>query len=229
MKIESTLSEAATRRLVEIIGEPSRFPDVAKPFRATGRKQIWSVTLEGQELFVKLWLPRKGLRGLKEMLRKSPGLDVWETASAIVAAGVDTPKPIAAGEKRKGPRLLTWSFYACERITDAVPLAEPAQAALAWPAPKQQAFARALGVAFSRLLGKGFHQPDFKPTNFLVRGNLDGALVGELALIAIDLRRCKIVDPKKARTDAKTLEQIRTRVLAGWPDPLKKTFQDAFA
>src|SRR5688500_11446883 len=167
MKVESTLSPESTRRLVEIIDGPSRFPDVAKPFRATGRKQIWWVTIDGRELFVKLWLPRMGIRGLKEMLRVSPGIDVWETARRVAAAGVEIPASVAAGEKRKAARRLAWSFYACERLTDA-PLADAVKAALDWPAPKQQAFARALGVAFQRLLAKGFHQPDFKPTNFLV-------------------------------------------------------------
>lgn len=229
MRIETTLPEAATKRLVDIVHEPSSFPEDAKPFRATGRKQIWWVTVEGRELFVKLWLPREGLGALKEVLRESAGLDVWRTAREVTAAGVDTPRPIAAGEKRKVARLLDWSFYACERVTDAVPLAGPAAEAPAWPAPKAQSFARALGVAFARLLGTGFHQPDFKPTNFLVRGRLDGALVGELSLVAIDLRRCRIVEPKRAMSDPKTLAQLRTRVLAGWPDPLRKSFEEAFA
>ncbi len=229
MRIESSLPEESTRRLVEIIGEPSRFPDIAKPFRATGRKQIWWVTIEGKELFVKLWFPRMGLRGLKEVLRVSPGIDVWETARRLKAAGVEIPKSVAAGEKRKAARRLAWSFYACERVLDAVPLVDPAAAAPEWPAAKRDSFARALGVAFARLLGKGFHQPDFKPTNFLVRGKLDAALVGELSLVAIDLRRCSLVDPKRALTDPKTLEQLRTRVLAGWPDPLQKVFRDAMS
>lgn len=230
LRVVTNLGEEATHRLVRIADEPDAFrgdPD-AVPYRATGRKSLWRVTVDDagtrRPVFLKIYRARGGPAGWKEILRASAGMQLWRITGQVEEAGIPTPRRLAAADRRHGPRLLDWTLFACEDLADATPLARLVQEARAWDASRRDAFARRLGVAFRGLEERGFFQPDLKPTNFLVRGDAGG----EFALLPIDLRQCRMgrLDPAKRR---RTERQLRERVLEGWNEDGRGAFFESYA
>jgi hypothetical protein len=168
--------------------------------------------------------PRQPVGGLEQAFKVSSGLQTWAVALAAEQAGVPTPAPVAAGEKRGLGRRLIWSFYACEWVA-APRLLEVLRDVREWPErERQEAFARRLGTAFRALASRGFIQPDLKPPNFLVRGDVAGAF----SLVAIDLRACRITTPAEALAWPKTPRKLRTRVLTGLPESAVEAFFEAY-
>jgi hypothetical protein len=215
LRLETRLSPAATKQLLEIVEAPEQFPDLARPFRGIARKRIWTVALEGRSIFLKVWRPAP-VAGLKAVFRRrmSAGMQTWNIAAAVHASGIPTPTPLAAGERRGLTRRPMWSFFACEWLPDP-PLGPLVRAAREWPdEERRNAFVRRLGAAFRTLTERGFVQTDLKPSNFLVRGDPEA----RFTLLPIDLRSCLLVTPAEARARARTEEKLERRVLKGFPE-----------
>jgi hypothetical protein len=223
LRVQSRLSETETKRLLHIVEEPQSSPEAAA-FRATGRKEIWRVSLGGSPLFLKIYRARPFPGSLKDWLRATPGMQLWKIAARVEAAGIETPGRAAAGEKWAGLRPV-YSFFACEDVRDAAPLAALVAEAAGWEASRRERFAAALGERFGRLAATGFVQPDLKPTNFLVRGDP----AGEFRLLPIDLRQVAMGGIVGKWRDRKTGRQLRERVLAGWPEAAVAAFFGAYS
>ncbi len=193
--------------------EPRRFPEEATFLRENGRKSWWRVALPGTrtKAFVKVYRPRPMPWGLKELLRRAPGFELWDATGRVEAAGIRTPRRLAAGARRERGAL-AWTFFACEDASDARSLSPLVSDARSWDAARRARFARALGLAFGRLRARRFVQPDLQPANFLVRGDPHGSF----ELLPVDLRRAVVGGPLAAWLDRKTVPQLRRRVLEGW-------------
>lgn len=225
LRVVSELTAHATQRLVDIVDEPLSFPAEARPVRATGRKTIWRVSLHGRKLFLKVYRARPGLGALKEAVRRSAGMQLWDITGQLERAGIPTARRLAAGDRRYGLRMLEWTFFACEDVEDAVPLAQLVADARGWEPGRRRAFGARLAKRFAALDALRFFQPDLKPTNFLVRG--DAASGGEFSLLPIDLRQCRVGSwPPGAAT--RTTRQLRERVLEGWPQEDVEAFFEAW-
>lgn len=223
LRVQSRLSEAETKRLLHIVEEPQSSPEAAA-FRATGRKAIWRVALGERALFLKIYRARPFPGSMKDWLRATPGMQLWKITARVEAAGIETPKRAAAGEKWAGLRPV-YSFFACEDVRDAVPLAALVEESKRWEDGRRERFAAALGERFRTLAATGFVQPDLKPTNFLVRGDPAGAF----SLLPIDLRQVAMGGIVARWRDRKTERQLRERVVAGWPDASVAAFFGAYS
>ncbi len=107
------------------------------------------------------------------------GVDAWRRAfghskarrelaraQAVSARGIETPVPLAAGERRRAGRLMA-CFLVVPYLADAVDLRRWVASG---PRPgERRALARAFGRFTRRICDAGVFQDDFAPNNFLLR------------------------------------------------------------
>jgi len=153
--------------------------------------------------------------------RRSKARLELERAEAVMARGIPTPLPLAAGERRRRGRL-----EACYLLVAIVPgacdLRERLAPGAAGPA-ERRALARALGELARRLHDGGVHQDDFQPNNFLVCGDARAP-----ELLAIDFERARLGAPVPGRLRRRALAKL-DRELARAPASLRLRFLRAYA
>lgn len=211
------MGHAATLRVLEVAHEPFRFEgdrDVVPQRTVDGRSSfLLRLDDDGGLRFVHLrvWRGRGGLAGMAERFRTSPGFLAWNSAVALVDAGIATPRPMAVAERKHGA--LEWSLFASEQVDAAISLEQVMQQVASWGEARQAKFARALGGKFGAFRAKRLAIEDFSASSFLVRGVPDF----EFELLVVDPERASLggqLDPG----------QIRSRILFGLPDRAVKAF-----
>jgi len=156
----------------------------ASPDRKRGRrKRLHRLRGEdGAEYLLKV----NRYRGLQAWLRRWRGGKARRelaAAEALVARGVSTPVPLAAGERLRRGRLVA-DYLLVEALPDAVELGA------AWADPactpaRRRALAAGFGALVRRLEAAGLHHRDLAPNNVLVRGEPP-------ELLPIDFERARL-------------------------------------
>lgn len=216
-KLESRVGAAATQRVLEISHDPARFSkaDGVLPARKIEGRQSYLARLDDDGgwriLHLRVWRGRGGLAGMADRFRMAPGFAMWTKAAALVEAGIATPRPLLAAERRPGA--LEWSCFASEQLDASVGLEVVLQQVASWSEARQTKFARNLAVEFRKLKNKKLGMEELSPTSFLVRGVPD---------FEFDL----FVSEPEATTVGGELSsaQIESRILFGLPDKVVKAF-----
>lgn len=217
-KVESRLGARALQRVLEIAHEPSRFgeEDGVVPAREVEGRQSYLVRLDDdggwRVLHLRVWRGgRGGLAGMADRFRASAGLAMWAKAMALVDAGIATPRPLAAAERR--PKGLEWSCFASEQLDAAIGLEEVLQQVAGWGEARQTKFARSLAGEFRKLRTRKLGMSELSPSSFLVRGVPD---------FEFDLFVC---EPEATTIGGElSAAQMESRVLFGLPDKVVKAF-----
>lgn len=166
---------AATLHLVEVAHDPARFAGdrtivAQEPQDAAGRATlVVRVDDDGglRLLRMAVWRGARGaLSGLTDRLRTSPGIARWDTAQRLLDAGISTPRPLLAAERRDGA--IAWSCFANEFVDAAVTLENILQWLPTWTEPRQIRFLRSLGRELAKM--RTLSVKDLSASMFLVRG-----------------------------------------------------------
>ena len=173
-RAESRLGSDATHRVLELANEPSTFeghPDLAAGRELDGRSSfLFRVNDDGgwRVVHLRVWRGRGGLAGMADRFRLAPGFSMWAKAKALLDAGIATPRPLLAAERRPGA--LEWSCFASEQLDAAIGLDLVLQQVASWSEARQTNFARNLAVEFRKLRRQKLRIDELSSASFLVRG-----------------------------------------------------------
>lgn len=158
-----------------------------------------------RRVFAKVYRPRPGWRGLKEAMRRpSPGVALWHIGNRVRAAGIATPEPLHAGERRVGP-FLDLSFFACEALDTAQPLERVVEGL---GAAQRRGFAERLAERLAAASARGFAQSDLKPSNLFIEGEPE-----TFEVVFVDLRRAAVGGVRARVYGRKTRRNLEERIL----------------
>lgn len=216
-RVESSLGSDATRRLLELAHDPSKFDgdrDVALG-REIDDRSSFLLRLNDDSgwraAHLRVWRGRGGLGGMADRFRVAPGFSMFAKASALLAAGVATPPPLLAAERRPGA--LEWSCFASEQLDAAIGLEKVLQQVSGWGEARQTNFARNLSVEFKKLKRQKLGFAELSASSFLVRGVPDF----EFELFVCEPEHTKIGGEISSA-------QIESRILFGLPPKAVKAF-----
>ena len=162
-------------------------------------------------LHLRVWRGRSGLGGMTDRFRTSPGFAMWAKAMALVDAGIATPRPLAAAERRLGN--LEWSCFASEQLDAAIGLEQVLQQVAGWGEARQMKFVRTLAGELRKLKSRKLGMHELSPSSFLVRGVPD---------FEFDLFVC---EPEATTIGGElSTAQMESRILFGLPDKVVKAF-----
>lgn len=162
MKLHIAPSFAGLRRFVESL--PRNFARTGELLH-DGRNTIRAFRTEAGCLVVKRYRrPNLFNRIVYTFFRKSKAQRAFEHAERLLAAGIDTPQPVAWLETRRRG-LLEDAWFVC-RHTDFTPLSE---ATVRFPAPDTLPVLRAFARFAATLHAEGVLHDDFNHSNILYR------------------------------------------------------------
>jgi tRNA A-37 threonylcarbamoyl transferase component Bud32 len=118
----------------------------------------------GPAVFIKYYKPKRGIRLLAYMLRRSPALRSWVAAYALRMRHINTVRAIAALEKRRAFHVLGGAYFLAEKVPDAVNLSDYLSA---YPA-RTRRVVRSLALFLKKMHRRGVYHADMKATNILV-------------------------------------------------------------
>ena len=163
-------------------------------------------------LHLRLWQGRGGIGGMADRFRASPGAVMWEKATALVEAGIPTPRPLLFAERRKAG--LEWSAFASDQLDATIGLDAVLQQVAGWGDQRQTNFARHLASAIKKLRAKKLGMEDISASSFLVRGVPDFEF------------EVFVSEPEKATVGGPfDLAKVESRILFGLCDKAVKTFR----
>jgi len=211
------MGDDATRRVLQLAHDPAKFegqPDLAAGRDLAGRSSyLFRVNDDGgwRVVHLRLWRGRGGLAGMTDRFRTSPGFSMWAKATALVDAGIATPRPLIVAERKPGA--LEWSCFASEQLDAAIGLDLVLQQVASWNEARQTNFARNLAVEFRKLRQKKLGLDDLEPSSFLVRGVPD---------FEFELFVC---EPERTFVGGEIpIAHIESRILFGLPPKAVKAF-----
>lgn len=204
-------------RVCEIAHHPERFEDDSnvQANRDLDGRRSFTVRLDDEGgwriLHLRLWTGRTGLAAMADRFRAAPGFTMWTRAMALVEAGIPTPRPLLAAERRKGT--LEWSAFATDQLDATIGLDAVLQQVAGWGEGRQVNFARHLAGCFKKLRANRLAMDEVSGSSFLVRGVPD---------FEFELLVC---EPEKVSVGGEfSVKQIESRILFGLSDKAVKAF-----
>ncbi|MCZ6787393.1 MAG: AarF/UbiB family protein [Planctomycetota bacterium] len=122
-------------------------------------RTAWTLVVDG--LIVKVFLPKKATRGLRDFVMGTRAERALLAAEALLHRGLRTPAVLATLRSRDGTR----SILVMERITDSFPLAE---VVAGLSASQAKAAAARIGRTLRRMHDWGLRHRDLKQQNLLL-------------------------------------------------------------
>lgn len=150
---------------------------------------------------VKRYNTKNRWHALRRMFRPSRAVNCWNAAAHLLAAGIDTPRPVAAMEERWRGVLRGRSYFIHEFI-EGDTLAQRLREGSDGPAGLVE---QAAGIVL-RLRETGIVHGDLKATNFLVSND-------DIYLVDLDATR-----PARGRQLETGLQKDLERFLRNWSD-----------
>lgn len=165
------------------------------------RKELYELNVAGAErdYLLKVNRYRPGVSWTRRLLRSKSRREL-RVASALAAAGLPCPVPVAAGELRRAGLLIA-CYLLIPRLRDHRDLTTLCRDPGVSAGQRREATV-ALGRLASQLHGAGFWQPDFAPNNFLVRDR-------PLAIVPIDFERAGLRSRLSAAQRGRMLAKLQ--------------------
>ena len=197
--------------LQEFFKNPNQAIDdgTAKMLKEGNTCTVYQVKLNDEDVVVKRYNPRKGLKGKMDVLRAGRSKTCWSHSFAMRDNFLSTPESIGLLVRKEGVKRWDWLVTRMaegDLLSDYVKDLETAQRVL----PNVQAF-------FDAMKQGRFSHGDCKATNFIVSPS------GELQVIDLD----SSVFHKCGTSFEKAYKKDKARFLKNWPEDIKKFFSES--
>jgi tRNA A-37 threonylcarbamoyl transferase component Bud32 len=199
--------------LDEIIASPDPIISRGRVLKHDGTTTVIMLGEQGRCWVIKRYNTKNGWHAVRRTLQTSRALTCWRAAGWLQAAGIDTPRPVAAMEERRCRVLRGRSYFVCEfvegqTLAEALhPFGSRAGASGApVPADGPEALIERISGIVRRLADHGIVHGDLKATNFIVSED-------RIFLADLDAAR----RPPQGRL-AEGLRRDRDRFLRNWTD-----------
>lgn len=177
--------------------------------RSKGRNRVARVEDDGTVYWVKWFQPRGCFSSLRYLARRSKAEKAWDTAFALIDAGIATPRPLAglcaAGWQGRLDAVLVFEDFADARDLSA---------ALSAAGDRRAALLDAAGAFLARFHDTGFRHRDLQGGNLLVRER-----GGHYQLCLVDINRAR----RRSLTTEQRLRDLERLPLA--PADLERFFR----
>lgn len=169
-----TAAEEDYPLLADIIARPDTVMARGLALKHDGTTTVVLVREQGRRWVVKRYNTKNRWHAVRRTIRASRALNCWHAAAWLGAAGIDTPRPVAALEERRCRALRGRSYFVCEFVDgdtlDKV-LRRADSPGASGPTPVNATLVAQAVRIIERLRAHGIVHGDLKATNFIVNGD----------------------------------------------------------